>query len=97
MDGRRQDAKWSLQRLTESSEVTQHTWHMAQTGSLSLPSCPECFRFREERHGMGRVPIWASEDPDLVLNLPFSGCQFLHLQKRGLDQMTFMDNMVSGG
>lgn len=46
---------------------------------------------------MGRVPIWASEDPDLVLNLPFSGCQFLHLQKRGLDQMTFKDDMVSGG
>ena len=46
---------------------------------------------------MGRVPIWASEDPDLVLNLPFSGCLFLHLQKRGLDKMTFKDYMVSGG
>lgn len=46
---------------------------------------------------MSRVPIWASEDPDQLLNLSFSGSQFLHLQNRGLEQMTFKDDMVSGG
>ena len=46
---------------------------------------------------MDRVPIWASEDPDPLLNLPVSGSQFLYLQNRGLDQMTFKDDMVSRG
>lgn len=74
-----------------------HMAHQAQPCCLSLLSCPECFRLCEERHGMSRVPIWASEDPDQLLNLSFSGSQFLHLQNRGLEQMTFKDDMVSGG
>lgn len=52
-------------------------------GTAPPPSPPTMPRMLQALRacGMGRVPAWVSEDPDLVLNRPFSGSQF------GLDDL----------